>query len=209
MSDPSKKKKQKLTDLPGKGMKCIKCSDLINLDSATTTTFTCGDCSNKSCGQHGYEKRVCTPSQTCSGCARSSATPAYAIIIWRIVGCVAEDLRHTVKHAKASATSLAICDLCGFTICQHHGKECAKCSMKTCGIHDCGPRACDGCKKTSYCERCAIFYCCPCEPCMVDYCTEGGRYFLRQSYPPVLQAQRGDGLRQMLVYRVLKRYIGM
>jgi hypothetical protein len=39
---------------------------------------------------------------------RSSATPACAII-WRIVGCVVEDLRRTVKHAKASATSRAIC----------------------------------------------------------------------------------------------------
>jgi hypothetical protein len=65
------------------------------------------------------------------------------------------------------------CDLCGFAICQHHGNECAKCGMKTCGVHDCGPRACDDCKK-SYCEICVEFYCCPCEDCMADYCTEGG-----------------------------------
>jgi hypothetical protein len=38
---------------------------------------------------------------------QSSATLACAII-WRIAGCVAKDLRRTVKYAKASATSRVI-----------------------------------------------------------------------------------------------------
>jgi hypothetical protein len=151
-------------------MKCTKCSDLINpLDGATTATFTCGVCSNVYCGQPGFEKRFCTPSQTCSGCGMIECH-----------SCMCDHLedcgmcgRGSEAYCKACQGKCdKVCDLCGFTICQHHGDECAKCSMKTCGVHDCDPRACGGCKKR-YCEMCVDFSCCPDESCMVEYCDEG------------------------------------
>jgi len=136
------------------------------------TPFLCGVCGAKLCGQDGYEKRFCT-SRKCSGCGKLECH--------RCVCAHSEDCGACGRFATQYCQECQgpcddkTCDLCGFTMCQHHGDHCAKCGIQTCGVHDFSCTRCDYCQK-SYCPRCHTHgdFMWNCERCKKHSCNAAG-----------------------------------
>jgi hypothetical protein len=121
--------------------KCTKCNDLINLDAAATTAL-----SRESVVMcivvNLAMKRFCTQNINVPAVERSSSS----VLPYSFGGLryVWQRICFVLQSVRANATRLRSLRLSAFTSTTVMNAEVC---MKTCGVHDCGPRACNGCKE--------------------------------------------------------------